>query len=380
MICRRIPEIGWVYMCTQDETEVIDEEQDIDGCSDGPAHLNGHWLVEAGSDVTAEEQIGSVTRLSPWIEKAILDGHYTPGEELLLRLQKQNINDKIAAATAHFHETEADNAASSKQSPSLDTNSYLPFPVINQVSETPPDDSLPSPPTPRIFPYCEHRACHNCRSTFRDRAWQRFGDIFEDTTKPYIDFESDERPLGSPAIVATLGLHEPKRLRSQRPLLHTFDSLGIHRARSGRRALEAATSDSPDSVDVGDQREMSESKGFRNSIKRAFREMLMSRRDSVASTSSSKRSSVSTTRHSRNISRRTRLREEAPTDDPMEFDLGLWQRRSEELLREASDIKLPGHDGHDGLDDQAEEVEVIDGIAVTEEAVDTGTADIIMAV
>lgn len=380
MICRRIPEIGWVYMCTQDETEVIDEDQHIRGCSDGPADSNGHWLVDSDSDVTMENQVCSVTRLSPWIEKAILDGHYTPEQELLLRLQKQNVNDEIAAATAHFHDMEADNAASSKQSPSLDTNSYLPFPVINQVSEPPPDDNLPSPPKPRIFPYCEHRACHNCRSTFRDRAWQRFGDIFQDATKPYIDFESDERPIASPAIVATIGLHEPKRVRPQRPLLHTFDSMGIHRARSDRRALERATSDGPDSVDVVDQREMSESKGFRNSIKRAFREMLMSRRESMASTNSSKRSSVSTTRPSRNMSRRTRLREGAPTDDPMEFDMGLWQRQSEEVLTEASHIKLPGHDGHDGLDSQAEEVEVIDGVAVTEEGVGTGIADVIMAV
>ena len=380
MICRRIPEIGWVYMCTQDETEVIDEEQDIGSSSDGTADSNGHWLVDADSDATEEQQRYPVTRLSPWIEKAILDGHYTPEQELLLRLQKQNVNDKIAAATAHFHETEADNGASSKQSPSLDTNSYLPFPVINQVSEPPPDDSLPSPPKPRMFPYCEHRACHNCRSTFRDRAWQRFGDIFEDTTEPYIDFESDERPLASPAVVATLGLHEPKRVRPQRPLLHTFDSMGIHRARSTRRALEAATSDGPDSVDVTDQREMSESKGFRNSIKRAFREMLMSRRVSVASANSSKSSSVSTTRPSRNISRRNKLREEALTDEMMAMDLGSWQRHSEELQIEASHIRLPGHDGHDGLDNQAEEVEVIDGVAVTEEAVDTGIADVIMAV
>ena len=46
----------------------------------------------------------------------------------------------------------------------------------------------------------------------------------------------------------------------------------------------------------------------------------------------------------------------------------------------ASHIKLPGHDGHDGLDAQAEEVDVEDGVAVTEEAVDIGTADIIMSV
>lgn len=141
---------------------------------------------------------------------------------------------------------------------------------------------------------------------------------------------------------------------------------------SGKRAPEIAT------VDVADQEEMSESKGFRNNIKRAFRDMLMGRRDSMASTST--RSSVSTARPSRHIRRHARLREESSTDDPMEFDLGMWERRSRELLEEASHVRLPGHDGHDGLDAQAEEVNVENGVAVTEEGVNTGTADIIMSV
>ena len=130
-------------------------------------------------------------------------------------------------------------------------------------------------------------------------------------------------------------------------------------------------------MDVADQKEMSESRGFRNSLKRAFRDMLMSRRDSIASTSTS---SVSTAKPSRHISRRARLREESSTDNPMESDLGMWERRSRELLEEASHVRLPGHDGHDGLDAQVEEVDVADGVAVTEEGVNTGTADIIMSV
>lgn len=372
MFCRKIPDIGWIYVCTQDDEELAKEDRELEEWSNGAADLGAHWLAKAELDGITEQPPRSVTQLSPWIEEAIADGHYTAEQELILRQQKQNVNDKIAAAIQHFNETEAEAVTSSEQSPSVTANSLLPFPVIGQASDSQTDNLLPSMPTPaaRIFPYCEQRACHNCRPTFRDRTWLKFDEIFENHTIPTIDFGTDNRPLTSPAIVSSLGIREPKR-RRQRPLLHSFDSMGITRARSGKRTLESATSNGIDSLGLADPGEV-EGKGLRHTIKRAFREMLMSRRDSVAST----RSSINATRPSR----RTRLQKEASTEDSMEDDLGLWKDVNEKLLMEASHVRLPGRDGHDGLDAQAEEVEVLDGVAVTEEAVEARTADVIMSV
>ena len=382
VLCRRIPNIGWIYKCTQDEAEMNIGEQDPEGGNRGDAtDLHSSWLAKADTDGMTEVETHVVTQLSPWVEKAILEGHYTHEQELTLREQKQNVNDKIAAAMQQFTEAEAEVSAPSQQlqqSPSVDANSYLPFPVINQVSGPPNTNFLPSKPIPtaRLFPFCEHRACHSCRSTFRDRTWQHFEDIFEGPPPPAIDFAIDNRPLSSPLIVATIGTHEPNR-RRQRPLMHTFDSMGLMRPRSGKRTLETATSNSDDFADASEE----ENKGLRHTIKRAFREMLMSRRDSVASTSrSSISSTTATARPSREASRRSRLRKEASVDDSEEYDLGLWKEANDKLLREASHVNLPGHDGHDGLDAQAEEVNVPDGVAVTEEGVDTGTADVIMSV
>ena len=381
MICRRIPNIGWIYKCTQDEAEMNNGEQDLEGANkDGPTKLGSYRLAKADADGMSKAETRSVTQLSPWVEKAILEGHYTHEQELILRKQKQNVNDKIAAAMQHFTENEAEVTASSQQlqqSPSVDANSYLPFPVINQVNDplntnSPLSDLIP---TARVFPYCEHRACHSCRSTFRDRTWQHFDDIFEAPPPPAVDFAIDNRPLSSPLIVATIGTHEAKR-RRQRPLMQTFDSMGLMRPRSGKRTLESATSSSDDLADSGEE----DNKGLRHTIKRAFREMLMSRRDSIATTSRNSSSTTATARPSREVSRRSRLRKEAIVDDSEEYDLGLWKEANDTLLKEASRVKLPGHDGHDGLDAQADEVDVPDGVAVTEEGVDTGTADVIMSV
>lgn len=75
-----------------------------------------------------------------------------------------------------------------------------------------------------------------------------------------------------------------------------------------------------------------------------------------------------------------RVQEEESSGDRVDFDMALWRELNDETLHTASNVKLPGHDDFDGLEDQAKEVEVGDGVAVTEEAVDTGTADVIMAV
>ena len=79
------------------------------------------------------------------------------------------------------------------------------------------------------------------------------------------------------------------------------------------------------------------------------------------------------------MSRRMRVREEEST---LDFDMDLWKELNENLLRVASNVRLPGCDGMDGLEAEAKtgEVEVGDGVAVMEESVGMGTADVIMAV
>ena len=122
-----------------------------------------------------------------------------------------------------------------------------------------------------------------------------------------------------------------------------------------------------DTTDISDAKTEPESRGFRDSVKRAFRGML----------SSSKRDSTSSRSNSR-PPRKARFTEEE--DDGVEFDMDLWRHLNDELLHQASVVPLPGHDGMDGLSHEEGVIEVEDGVAVTEEAVDLGTADIIMSV
>ena len=357
-ICRRDPDLGYTYLCTQDESECLSFE-----CLSNKMEVE-HAEATAVDDglQTFQGKLGPYTRLSPWIEKAIANGDYTSEQIAILTAQKQKVNATIAEALSESKERGSGYTKTATRS-SVDIISYQPFPVINEVN----DASTASPPNPkgmaeaRIFPYCEFRACQTCRPTFRDRAWQQFEDILTGPDAPAIDFANDNRPLSNPYIIAGIGSREPMT----RPQLRTFSSFSLYQPNipAKRNLTNSATRYGG----IADQRPEPESTGFRDSVKRAFRGMRLSRRDSI----SSKRSN----RSSRLTSRKMRVQEEESSGDRVDFNM-----LNDEILHTASNVKLPGHDGMDGLEDQTKEVEVGDGVAVTEEAVDTGTADVIMHV
>lgn len=117
----------------------------------------------------------------------------------------------------------------------------------------------------------------------------------------------------------------------------------------------------PDSTDVADANVEPESRGFRESMKRAFKGMLVNRAGSVRSV------------------RKRKARESTSDVDAAEFDMGLWKELNDELLHEASSVPLPTNSCVDELSDAMEEAD-IEGVAVTEEAADLNAADIIMSV
>lgn len=228
----------------------------------------------------------------------------------------------------------------------------------------------------KVFPHCKFRSCHACRPTYRDRAWQILEPIFAVDFLTSIKYSWDARRRVSDAeILREIRFNEP---RPTRPPLRSLDSIAlysttlagniVHVNTASKRSADPKSSSVPtNTVDISDARIEPDSRGFRDSIKRAFRGMLSSsRRDST---------------HSRNHTRPRRKAEfSEDQEEGAEFDMGLWRHLNDELLNDASGVPLPGHDGMDGLSHEEGEVEVKDGVAVTEEGVDLGTADIIMSI
>lgn len=375
-ICQRPSPMGWVYCCIQDKRNLslkekfhVDIEEKVNQKPRSTPSTNREMTCELSRSDDDARELPIPTRLSPWIEKAILNGHYTPFQVSKMRAQRQTAIDAVAAAESHIME----HPEHSADPPTL--------PIIS--SQNGASDSYPDAPTndaielsrlqgrrveslekPRMFPRCRFHACQTCRPTFRDRAWISFEDSFAQSAPgPFINFETDQRPLMNKNSTCHIGL---RVYQSPYPFPHTLRRPGFHRF----NALKISTGSLPFQLppglfiaeDLTDQKAEVESKGFRDSMKRAFRGMLERKKDSYSTLSSRKRISKYEDRES------------------SEFDIDLFRQLNHELLQEASGIRLPGHDGMDGLADEEGEIEVEEGVAVTEEGVDLGTADIIMSI
>ena len=153
--------------------------------------------------------------------------------------------------------------------------------------------------------------------------------------------------------------------KPKRPTLsRKYDTAGVYEAddeqrKKGKRkhgsARRSASARRDREVDVADQRAETDTQGFRNSVKRAFRGMLMTTR---------KRSSGSSKYSSRKSSRRNGGVEQ----DPEEFDLGLWKQMSDKLLQEAAAVPLPGDesDSEDEWDTDEQVDEIYSDVPVLE--------------
>ena len=405
-VCSRYPSLGWVYCCTQDELPESQLTPDSVSESSSPPHqhVNGggneakgvHDLsmptpaTEQDFRFGREDILMPTAHLSPWIERAIKDGHYTPDQVVKLRAQKQHVVESAKAAIHQFEQSQNNNLSNPPQLsttlPSVDTNPHLPFPVINEIQE-PSATGFPTAKAilarqakSRMFPFCKFCACHLCRPTHRDRTWQRFPDIFEAEHEiPFIDYEDRNRPLASRSIMSTIGLH-PTPIPLQRPLLRSTDSNALYiRNEAGQlffnndnnnnesyRKSADPNRPSTDIADLGIGAESESSKGFRESMKRAFKGMLTTRQHP-----------------SNNRKRKARDGTDSTEEDAVEFDMGLWKELNDELLREASGVPLPvgGKDSIEGLSKGVAGMGMgMGGVAVTEEAADLGTADVIMSV
>ena len=393
-ICLRVSRLGWVYICTQDD---LPESQITAGSVSEispPPHQHVNGMGEKANGVSDpsvqapvadedprfawEDMLIPTSLLNPWVERAIKDGHYTPEQVVKLRAQKQNVVDTARAAIHQFEQIQTNNTYSPPQTPTtlqpLDSN-----PVINEEPSTnlpTANVALAQQAKARMFPFCTFRACQHCRPANRDRAWQRFDDIFSTEHEiPFIHYEEVDRPLASRSIMSTIGLR-PTLILQRAPLrandsraLYSRDEVGqiFFNNQNSTDSYRKSATPTVSSIDIADTDVEPESKGFRESMKRAFKSMLVNRRRSY-----------------REPPQRQRLRDNTDTteEDPDEFDMGLWKELNDELLKLASRTPLPETESIEGL---GKEVAVMDlgglaDVAVTEEAADLGTADVILSV
>ncbi|MCJ1274927.1 hypothetical protein MMC21_002726 [Puttea exsequens] len=400
--CNRVSDFGWVYSCTQDSEPknilaAIDDkvpawslfEAISKGKSSDAGHFNARLMLK--EDPQVEKKIFQMpsAKLNPWVDKAINDGHYTPEQAELLRVQKQKVFETARDTVKRFEEmvrpplTPTKSPLRVARRDSLDSKLSLPFSGPKEISSpseastdkanSAPSDNAPSNGTAkkfRMFPYCQTRACHYCRPTWRDRTWECLDHVFENTKTISIKrLDARYPPISSVAIMRTIGLRKP--LSESRPSTRGLETkIGGANMEQSLLAKKASRLSLPSiavhpkpanssSADISD--ETTDGKGFRQSLKQTLRSMMARR-------------SVNTVRKISNSSA-----ESSSTEvDAAAFDMGLWKITDDTLLREAASVPLPRDDV--GMEGDEMGNGALEGILVTEEAAETGTPDIIVSV
>ena len=386
-------------------TTLIDWENEM---KYGVSSVNGHQQVEIA------ENLLPTAELNPSVRKAIQEGQYTEEQIAILKAQKQHVFNVAKNDIEKFEESQFTTDITTQ---SIDSNIHLPFPLVHDVRDLSTSNQIVNegdfvPSKTKIFPHCKYRACQLCRPTHRDRTWQRFEDVFTSTSATENQsFGDNTRPLASVSVMRDIGLRPTPRGRPLRQLnaLREMAARARNEAISeilannnlserekserimaiSKRKTVATRRSKPSTVEVeeGESSEIPvaslepESKGFRESVKRAFRGMLASRNSQP-----------------RRSGRKKRTESETSEEDAAEFDMGLWKEMNDELLKEASNVPLPVKDSLDSFSDygdgerrpptkectsslsnQVEEGDIAGvGVAVTEEAAYLGSADIIM--
>lgn len=355
--CNQAPALGFVYVCEQDA--MVGEFSDAVKARKKLSKGKRRTLVEL-------ELLG----FSESIIKAAEAGHYTAAQLDTLKTQKMHVRSTIEAAK--------------------ETNKH-----IDALSKSGDENRLPYGDTIKPKPKhkysfsnnskpCGYKVCHKCRPFYRERCFVSFEAAFADEVHPPTFWQGGFMPVLNTLTIQELGLRAPVDVSYSGSAMGKVyggtpaSSLSATASSNSRQGLSDIEEEGIDAESAahglgdGDDthpKKQSESMGFRDSLKRSLQDMLQ--RNKTGS------SPHYFARKQKKLS--TGLKEKDS------LDMELWRRMSDDVLREAAARKLPAGDDSD-LTDMGdvslvdEEGHVLNGVAVTEEAVQTGVPDIITAV
>ena len=90
--CFQTPMLGWVYRCVQDHHGELPLWEN--GC--------GNWSMVSQHETFLWDSVKepdphlNLSQLSPWIEQAIIDGHYTTAQVAVLKVQRERVVQSIS--------------------------------------------------------------------------------------------------------------------------------------------------------------------------------------------------------------------------------------------------------------------------------------------
>lgn len=379
-ICGHVSSLGWIYRCTQDSQSFLPQSDFSVTKSPGRRQRLSEQPV--------------THQLSQNILKHIDEGHYSTQQVQLLQAQKLRVKEVI---TMQEDKLEYEQLTSQSSSPINSSENTIGSPELteaarsenlmqlntnirDQVIRTPDLEQIGSHLStlfaPRetdfesLAPRCHFKCCQNCRPGYRDRAFQSLDALLTNSFQPPPQWELENRRLSDAKI-----LTEIRYPLSQSQLSGTDQEC----EESSKTTAPHGFASNEDEV-VGSKKTNSTGRrvrrriGFKDTVRKALgttpQPKLLREASKDSSNSSSREPSIQVSQTA------------SPSQSTMPTGKEA-QVVSNEALQESLVLKLatntplpPAFDDSDSLDDG--EIKVEDGIAVTEEGVEMGAADIIM--
>lgn len=224
-MCRKRPNIGWVYGCTQDSNGFLPESDFTTREETAPT-----IIISKGK---------AVWRLKQWMYEAVLKGQYTVEQFSTLFQQRLGVKKAIFS---HSNRTAIPSSLvppdSSNNSPGTVsiTLSFIASSYLDEGCELSTDEdeyfhsrkhcpdkahqqllggrdvattierNTPSGPSYRA---CTWMCCQRCRPHYRDRAWLSLDAVVNETTKAPPSWEMENRRISDVRVVAKIGLPKP---------------------------------------------------------------------------------------------------------------------------------------------------------------------------
>lgn len=441
-ICLRHPKTGWLYRCTQD----------YDGKLPNP---DSSLKSSSSNGQIRQSEDPILDSLSPWVQKAIEDGHYTDKQIKILKDQKLGVKKAViameereanlalqeqdsarspsmtlrpliprtttlpptlcrdttgpssdsiffentwAALSALENENENENALGNETSgnncqPAIDrhndylgslmsqledTNVTIPMSLtapgrLDGLSENNPTNSQQ---IKTIFPPCDFITCHTCRPTFRERATLPLNQVLhsEASKIPVVpEWELKNRRISSARIVQRLGL--ARWLQSRKPLIEQMSGCSsqsdLYLASNTSLATDTSRRTSTGEIHQGRHQK------WVDRWQKTFKKVVDRSRRTSSTHSSASCSQDDETEKPEKISHSMMFQRKRKVSAPVLADVETAKLKEAMYYHLGVNTPLPCS-ADDSEHIEGGEVEVEDGVAVTEEGVTLSTADIIL--
>ncbi|KAK4505557.1 hypothetical protein PRZ48_003520 [Zasmidium cellare] len=258
-MCNRVPELGWVYSCEQDRLPgQYDPLPDVDAVP--------ITIPDESDYFDASARIAEYLQMSPSIIKSIRAGDYDIDQVEKLIKQREKVIRTINDQEARLKESSgSDSATSPPQNIIASVGSTAPAPHSSRgplpmspagtPANTPHDSQATTPvkgqgqDTSRFKYNCTFQVCHACRQFFQDRMYASFESVLNGEMPSPTAEDWRSLPVANARIVSNIG---------QRPVPRPLPLPNIARPQPSMDIVTQSTSEDDISVDWSDSDNPSE--------------------------------------------------------------------------------------------------------------------------